>query len=320
MSIDCFCAGILVADHLCAPIPHVPEAGQLVLTDHLSLQIGGCASNAAIDLAKLGVKVGILGCVGRDVFGQFITETLAAQGISTQHIRRVPDAGTSGTLIINVQGQDRRFIHTIGANAALRAEDLATELVTQARVFYVGGYLLMPGLEQEGLLELFRAARRAGVKTVLDVVLPGPGDHWPRIHRLLAETDVFLPNEDEAAALTGQHDPVRQAEAFLQAGCGTAVITCGSRGSVLLSQDGLRLRAGVYQVPFVGGTGSGDAFDAGYITGLLLGNGPEECLRWASALGASCVRGIGATETVFNRAQAEAFMASQELEVEKLPG
>src|SRR5262245_41001478 len=192
-SIDCFCAGILVADHLCAPIDHLPAAGELVLTEKLPLEIGGCAANTAIDLARLDVRVGILGCVGQDPFGQFIIETLAGQRIDTRHVRRASGVGTSGTLIVNVQGEDRRFIHMIGANAALRAQDIPLSLVTQARVFYVGGYLLMPGLKQDGLARLFQQARQAGVRTVLDVVLPDASDHWPSIAGLLAHTDVFLP-------------------------------------------------------------------------------------------------------------------------------
>jgi sugar/nucleoside kinase (ribokinase family) len=151
---------------------------------------------------------------------------------------------------------------------------------------------------------------------VLDVVLLGK-DYWDRLAKILPETDVFLPNDDEAAIITGLTDPVEQAECFRRAGAKTVVITLGSRGSILVS-DHLRLRAGVYPVQFVGGTGSGDAFDAGYIVGLLDGEDPAGCLRWGSALGASCVRSTGATESVFNRAEAEAFMREHELMIERL--
>ncbi len=318
--IDCFCAGILVADHLCAPIDHLPAAGELVLTDDLPLRIGGCAANTAIDLARLDVRVGILGCVGQDPFGQFIVETLAAQRIDTQHVRRAAGVGTSGTLIVNVRGEDRRFIHMIGANGVLRAEDIPVQLVTQARVFYVGGYLLMPGLRQDGLARLFQEARQAGVRTVLDVVLPDAGDHWPNIAGLLAHTDVFLPNDDEAKTLTGLSDPLAQAERLLAAGAGAAVITCGEQGTLLAadSPGKLRVKAGTYDVPFVGGTGAGDAFTAGYIAGMLEDLDPIGCLRWGSALGASCVRGIGATETVFRREEADRFLAEHELPIKEL--
>ncbi|HEV3003801.1 MAG TPA: PfkB family carbohydrate kinase, partial [Pirellulales bacterium] len=305
---------LLVADHLCAPIPQMPRAGQLVLTDHLLLNIGGCASNAAMDLARLGVKVGVVGCVGGDVFGRFVIETLESAGIDTSTVRPLANVGTSGTLIVNVAGEDRRFIHAVGANGKLTASDIPLERVRQAKVFYVGGYLLTPGLDQDELAELFREARAAGVTTVLDVVLPGPGDHGSKLVRLLPETDVFLPNDDEAALITGLSDPRRQAEWFHEAGAGTVAITCGGRGSVLVS-DGLRIEAGAYPVDYVGATGAGDAFDAGYIAGLLQGGDPVRCLEWGSALGASCVRSIGATESVFNRAEAEEYMRTHELKV-----
>jgi sugar/nucleoside kinase (ribokinase family) len=116
--------------------------------------------------------------------------------------------------------------------------------------------------------------------------------------------------------LTGLSDPLEQAERFRDAGAATVVITQGQKGSLLVG-DGLRLRAGVYPSKFVSGTGSGDAFDAGYIAGLLAGEDPAGCLRWGSALGASCVQSIGATESVFNRQQAQQFMQEHALEMEE---
>jgi sugar/nucleoside kinase (ribokinase family) len=67
----------------------------------------------------------------------------------------------------------------------------------------------------------------------------------------------------------------------------------------------------------VDGTGGGDAFAAGYITGLLRGLDAEGCLRIASAVGASCVRAIGTTTGVFTREELEAFLQEHELRVER---
>jgi sugar/nucleoside kinase (ribokinase family) len=309
-------AGILVVDHLSSPIARLPRAGELILCDRLPLAIGGCAANVAIDLARVGVGVGVAGCVGRDPFGQFLVERLTAGGIDTSAVRVLGDTATSGTLIINVVGEDRRFIHAAGANAVMRASDIPLDRVKQANVFYVGGYLLMPALEgPDGLAALFRQARAAGVTTVLDVVVPGPGDHWSKLAPLLAETDVFLPNEDEAAIITGLTDPLDQAQRFRDAGAGTVVITRGERGTLLVN-DKLRIRAGTYPTNFVGGTGAGDAFDAGYIAGLLAGEDSVGCLKWGAALGASCVRSISATESVFTRDEAIQFMREHELAIE----
>jgi sugar/nucleoside kinase (ribokinase family) len=310
-------AGIIVADHVCTPIDHVPTAGELVMADNLLLTLGGCAANAAVDLAKMGVKTTVLGRVGDDIFGRVVLEMLREQGVETSGIRVSPGAATSQTLIVNVANEDRRFIHTFGANAEFSAADIPPELVRTCRVLYVGGYLLMPNLRQEELLPLFQLARQSGARTVLDVAIPRPGDHLSRLERLLPYVDVFLPNNTEAEQITGERDPVRQAEKFHKMGVETAVITLGGEGAVLVAA-GVRLRAGAFSVPFVDASGGGDAFDAGYIYGLLQGFDPAGCLRVASALGASCVRAIGTTPGVFSRAECEHFLREQSLRIETI--
>jgi sugar/nucleoside kinase (ribokinase family) len=305
----------VVADHLCTPIDHLPAAGELVMADDLVLNIGGCASNAAVDLARLGVRAAICGRVGDDVFGRFVSETLVAHGVDVRALRIDPSRATSQTLIVNVRGEDRRFIHKFGANEGLSADDLAGVLDPPPCVLYVGGYLILPGLEAGALAAQFARARRSGVLTVLDVCTPGPGDYLRHLRPVLAETDVFLPNADEAALILGETDPVRQARAFRDLGAGRVVITCGDRGAVALS-EALQARLGTYPVPFVDGTGGGDAFDAGYIVGLLEGRPEIDCLKLASAVGASCVRAVGTTAGVFTRPEAEVFLRRNELSVE----
>lgn len=318
-AIDVICAGIVVADHLCVPVDHVPDPGELVMTDGLTLEIGGCASNAAVDLAKMQVPCAVCGCVGQDVFGRFVIETLDARGVDTTGVRVAANADTSQTLIINVRSQDRRFIHSFGANAQFSSADIRLDLVRQAKVLYVGGYLLLPALDQQSLAQVFESARAQGVKTVLDVAVPGrlgseQGHLMDLLTHVLPHTDVFLPNDDEARLLTGRADPLEQAEVFRDAGVGTAVITMGGRGSILVG-PGIRLRAGVYPISYVDGTGGGDAFDAGFICGMLRGHDPRGCLELASALGASCVRAVGTTPGVFTRGECEQFMLKHRLPI-----
>ena len=316
MEVDCLCTGILFADVVCSPVDRAPNEGELVAPERIELLLGGCASNTALDLARLGFKVGASGCVGADVFGQFIMDRLSGGGVDIGGIHRLEGIHTACTMVINVKGQDRRFIASPGANTRFTVDHIPREWVSRAKVLYIGGYLMLLALETEEMVELLREARGAGTKVLLDVVGVADRESFDRVALMLPEVDVFLPNDDEAAALTGLSDPMEQAEKFRQLGARTVVITQGDRGSLLVG-DRLRLRAGVYPTEFVGGTGSGDAFDAGYIAGLLAGEDPAGCLRWGSALGASCVRSIGATESVFNRQQAEAFMRKHTLEIEK---
>lgn len=311
------CAGVIVADHLCTPISHLPAAGELVMADELVLNIGGCASNAAMTLSRLGVRAAVCGKVGDDVFGRFVAETLSGQGVDVRALAVDSERATSQSLIVNVKGQDRRFIHSFGANRNLVAADLDPVLDPPPRILYVGGYLVLPGLEPEALAERFARARKQGVITVLDVACPGPADYLPLITPLLPHTDVFLPNVDEASLILNERDPVILARRFHELGARRVVITMGGEGSVSIS-DRQQIRLGTYPVKFVDGTGSGDAFDAGYIAGLLDGLDEIACLKLASAIGASCVRAVGTTAGIFTRPEADAFIASHPLEVTPL--
>jgi sugar/nucleoside kinase (ribokinase family) len=316
-SADVLCAGIIVADHVCTPISHVPAAGELVAADGMLLTLGGCAANTAVDLSKMGARAAVAGCVGDDPFGQVTRAMLQESGVEISGVRINTGRPTSQTLIVNVRGEDRRFIHTFGANADFRAADIPIEQVARCKALYVGGYLAMPNLIQDELAAILASAKRTGAITMLDVVTPGAGDYMPRLRAVLPYVDVFLPNHHEAELICGEKEPLRQALYFRDRGVGTCIITMGAEGSLLVSEHA-RLRAGVYDVPYVDGSGGGDAFAAGYLYGLLAKLEAEECLRAASALGASCVRAIGTTPGVFTRSECEEFVRRHELIIQKV--
>lgn len=317
MQFDCLTVGIVVADFVCAPVPKMPGAGELAMTESLSLAIGGCASNVAVDLCKLGLKVGLVGRTGDDVPGEFVRNSLRAAAVDTTHLIATSGEQTSGTLVINVRGEDRRFIHAFGANGVFDGSEVTPELIRSARVLYLGGFFLMPRLTGAAVAKMFQTARAAGVPTVLDVAIPDPRNCWPELAAALPFTDVFLPNIDEGRQLTGLDDPLTQAEKFRDAGAGTVVITCGRDGAVLVNASE-KLRAPAFKVDFVDGTGSGDAFAAGYISGLLNGDAPKACLTLGSSLGASCVRQPGATTGVFTRAELDSFLSREHIAIERI--
>jgi sugar/nucleoside kinase (ribokinase family) len=311
--LDCLCVGIAVADHICVPIARLPKSGELLLTDRLTLSLGGHAANISVDLAKLAVKVGITARVGDDLFGEFLRRELTRAGVHTVNLVETPGQDTSGTLIVNVIGDDRRFIHTVGANGEFDGREVTPEMLRATRALYVGALFALPKLTAGALKDLLQQARAVGVPTVLDVVIPGPGDYLTTLTEVLPWTDVFMPNTDEAALITGESDPLLQAEVFRRLGARTVVITCGGDGAVVLSETD-RFRTGSFRMEFVDGTGSGDAFGAGFIYGLLHGADTRRCVEIGSALGASAVRQSGATAGVFNRSELEAFLETNRLE------
>lgn len=305
--LEVVCAGVLVADIFVPPLPRLPQAGELLATEDFWIDSGGCAANTATSLLKLEVPTGVVGKVGNDHFGDFIAQDLSAKGVDTEGIRRSDRAGTSKTVILPVKGEDRRYIHTFGANADFQVRDIPRPLVAGARVFYLGGYLILPGFDPGELRDLLKFARQQGALTVLDVVVTQGGGGWPALETVLPQVDFFTPNDHEARLLTGEAEPQQQAERLLQAGCGTAIITLGERGA-LLANSRERIRLPAFRFEMVDGSGAGDAFAAGLIGGLLRGWSTAECLRLASAVGGSACTKLGCTTGVFTRSQAEAFL------------
>jgi sugar/nucleoside kinase (ribokinase family) len=308
------CLGILVADFFSSPLPRLPEAGELMVVDEIAQYTGGCAANTAVALARLGIRVGVVGKVGQDPLGAFIIDDLAEKGVDASGIRRSRSVGTSKTLIIPTVSEDRRYIHKIGANADFGLEDVSFDYLSQVKLIYIGGYLAMARLSQEGLVAILKYAKGAGIVTVLDIILPGTGDWLAQCREALRYVDAFLPNNDEAEGLTGEGDPSKQAEALLGYGPRMVVITMGGEGSLLMTKQET-VRAGCYPMPVVDASGAGDAFAAGFSTGLLRGWSLVATLKFASAMGASCVRKLGCTAGLFTMPEAQAFVGSNTLEL-----
>ena len=308
------CVGNIVADIVPDPMPRLPEAGELTLTEQTRINMGGCGATTAAALVRLGVRTSLVTAIGDDGLGELARAELERLGVATSNVIVARDTHTSKNIILLVEGQDRRYIYTMGATAEVRAGCIDADLVASSKFIFVGGYLLMPNLVQDELVEIFRAARKKGVRTALDVAAVRSAAHRKSIQRVLTETDYFLPNQDEAEIITGVREAVDQALAFRDMGVRTAVITCGGDGAIMVNDDGLFV-VGAHEGPFVDGTGAGDCFDAGFICALLHGEPEPEALLWGSACGASCVRNLGGTTNLMTRDQVRAFVANHPLKI-----
>jgi sugar/nucleoside kinase (ribokinase family) len=316
MMVQVGCAGILVADTLCGPVAALPRPGQLLTVDDIPAKAGGCAANVAIDLSRQGVIAAVAGCVGRDLAAQVPLAALSAHGVDCSGVAESDRLATSKTVILLVSGDDRRYIHAFGANAEFTVRHIRREWLAGLRVFYLGGLLVLPGIDTDELADLLRFCRRSGIVSVVTVVAPETFDRHDDLARLLPEIDYFLPNDDEARLFTRKNDPVEQASALQAAGARTPIVTCGARGAAA-ARGRQRWRCGAYDMPIVDPSGCGDAFAAGVITGIIHGWDMPRTLVYASALGASAVRAVGTTDGVFRADEAEAFVAAHELPMEE---
>ncbi|MBN2021934.1 MAG: carbohydrate kinase family protein [Pirellulales bacterium] len=311
---DVGCAGIIVADTICGPIPRLPHEGELLAVPPMPMKVGGCAANVAIDLAKQGVDAEVCGCVGNDAAADVLLQVLHAASVGCGQVRRIESHPTSQSIFLIVQGQDRRFLHSFGANAAFEAGQIRREWIDGLKVFYLGGLFAMPALRVDELAETLRYCRERGIATVVDVVVPHGYSGMGELAPLLPHIDYFLPNDDEAGPLTGRADVDEQIDVFLGHGARTVIVTCGAAGAAAASGP-RRWRAEAYRCETIDPSGSGDAFAAGVVLGVLRQWDMAQTLRFAAALGASATMAIGTTDGVFDSTQAQAFLTDHPLRV-----
>jgi sugar/nucleoside kinase (ribokinase family) len=311
------CAGILVKDTFCGPLKTLPVPGELVAIEAFKTRVGGCAANVAIDLRKQSQTVELVGCIGQDAAGAYLVKELQAAQVNCDQLAYIEEYPTSETVILLVAGEDRRYLHSFGANRAFKVSDIHRDWVAALDLFYLGGLFAMPGIVVDELIALLAFAREQKVITVVDVVLPTNFKRAAEMERLLPHVDWFLPNDAEAAALTGKVNPIEAIRTFRAWGGHDIILTLGDEGAVAVFEDEC-WRANAHPGQMVDPSGAGDAFASGLITGIAKGWAFPQSLRYASLLGASATWMVGTTDGVLTGAQAERSIAEHPVKVRKI--
>ncbi|PWK66065.1 ribokinase [Streptomyces sp. CG 926] len=283
---------------LVAYVPKAPRLGETVTGRAFRTVPGGKGANQAVAAARCGGEVVMIGAVGADEFGVRLRSALTAARVDTAALRTVE--GASGTAHITVDDEGGNSIIVIpGANAAVTGLEAGDE----ARIAAAGSLLLQLELPLSAVLAGARAARAHGVRTVLT---PAPARPLPA--ELLAATDLLVPNEHEAAALTGLTDPLQAAEALL-AEVPEVVITLGAAGALYAARGAEPLSVPAPRVRAMDTTAAGDTFVGALAVALGEGRRMPDALRWASAAAALSVQRPGAQDSMPTRAETDAFAA-----------
>lgn len=304
------CLGIMVADVVGRPVKSFPDAGKLALVDDMGLHAGGCAANAAIGLAKLGIPVEVIGKVGNDTFGDFLLAELEKHKVGTRGVRRDPTTGTSATMVMVHPDGERSFVHYLGANARLLPGDIDFGLIKKSSILHFAGSFVLPGLDGEPTVALLRKTRAAGVTIFLDTVWDASGRWIELLAPCLPLIDYFVPSLGEAQKLTGLDHPQDVGRALLDRGVGVVALKMGAEGCLVMTGKGEKLRIPAFRVSVVDATGAGDAFAAGFIAGVWHDWALERTARLANAVGALCVTEAGASAGIRSLPETLEFMDS----------
>ncbi|HLM33328.1 MAG TPA: carbohydrate kinase family protein [Gaiellaceae bacterium] len=289
---DVVCLGILVADVIARPVDRLPERGTLELVDEIRVHGGGCALNTASALARLGLRAAAAGKLGVDPLADVLLGLLEERGVDGRAVVRDPVIPTSATVALVGADGERTFLHLPGANASLSAGDLDPELIFSGRALHLGGTFLLEALDGEPTATVLAEARRRGLFTSLDTAYDASG-RWNRVLPSLEQLDLFTPSIAEARGITGEREPDRAARNLRELGVREVAVTLGPEGCYVVGEtfEG-HIPAPVVEV--VDGTGSGDAFVAGFLHAKLAELPLEDAARFANATGALAATASGA--------------------------
>jgi ribokinase len=296
--------GVFVAD-LAFRAGRLPAMGETIFGSGFKMGPGGKGSNQAVAAARVGAKVTFVTKIGQDAFGEIALATWKREGIAAHAIQSNQEPTGAAFIYVNEKTGENAIIVYPGAGGALTPADVdaAADAVRGVRVFVT--QLEQPMATARHALDI---AKAAGVATIFN-----PAPAAPVEAAVYPLCDFVVPNETEAAALTGLRldsldDARRAGDALLAKGAGTALITLGERGALFHSRD-----RSLHVPPFAAGkvvetAGAGDAFVGGFAAALAGGADPLDAARFGSATAGISVTRAGTAPAMPRRAEIDALL------------
>lgn len=292
------CIGIPVRD-LAFRVEALPEHGSKANASHLAEICGGNALNAAIAISRLGGRVAFAGPMGdaRETSSGFILERMAAEGIDTTHIVRMPGLTTPvSAIMIEPSGERTLTIYRDPGLWTVKLPD-ADELLADRRA------VLVESRCEAFATSLCTEARRRGIAVIVGVDRPmalQDGLLTTASHLLFASEQV-----QETAGIADDGEALKRlaelTPAFLAA-------TRGPRGTIWLNEEGELKKTPAFPVQAVDTLGAGDVFHGAFTLGLAEGKDAREALRFAAAAAAlKCTR-HGGGQAAPQRVEVEGFL------------
>lgn len=284
----------------------LPTWGETTMGAAFQLGPGGKGSNQAVAAARAGAHVSFISKLGHDAFGDLARTTYRNETIDTTYVFDTATPTGAAAILIDASTGENAIVVVPGACFELTPEEIdrAHLRIQQAAVFVTQLELSLPTVEH-GL----QLAHSLGVPTILN---PAPGCTLPR--SLFRYCDFITPNETEAEVLTGVRvvslkDAEQAANALLDLGVRTAVITLGARGALVKNATTCEHVPAIEAGPVVETTGAGDAFNGGFAVGLAEGRTIIEATRFGCAVASLSVTRPGTAPSMPHRAEIDALLS-----------
>ncbi len=272
------------------------RAGETILAKSLSFFPGGKGLNQTIALARAGANVYHVGCIGRD--GAILKETLVENQVPLTYVKELDADGGHTALQVSESGQNAIVVYS-GTNHML-TEEFINEVM---QTIEPGDYVLMQN-EINLVPYIIRRAKEAGAVVALN---PSPITKELTTYPL-EMVDLFIVNEIEGEALTGEKEPEKILRVFREKyPHAKIVLTLGSEGSCYQDEETFATQE-IYKNTVVDTTGAGDTYCGYLLTCLMEGVPVKEALNMATAASSIAVSRQGAAPSIPKREEVEGFL------------
>ena len=277
-----------------------PNWGSEVLFDQSEHRLGGQGANFAIAMARLGQFTLIASNVANDWLGKSLESELESVPLLYSNFLQKTDSESGFTVCVVRRDGERSFLtflgHQLGYSLRKDAKNILRTLKA-GDMIHVSGYFMLPQLSEE-LPEFLKEVKSKGIRVSLDPGWDPAGfseESRRSIYSLLPFVDYFEPNESELLALTGSPTIDLAIKTVTKHYGSVLVLKLGKRGHRIF-QNGRVVGQGIgLKLRVLDTTGAGDAFDAGFIWGVIKNRPLELCGRLGRAVASVTASRIGKT-------------------------
>lgn len=296
---------------LIAPVESLPTKGGEVSTDKLYRCAGGSAANLCVAVTRLGLNSRFIGRVGDDHLGRFLIDNFRKEKVDISWLQIDKEVGTGLQFIAITKDGERTMYGFRGANIYLSADEIDLSCVKNSRILHISGYALLSDPQRKTTMKILKVATGAGAIVSLDVgVLPAVRA-TNRVRAILRSVNILFVGGREASAMVGTKNPKTAAKDLLKLGPEIVALKLARRGCFILTETE-KVRYPAYPIKVMDTTGAGDAFDAGFLAGVIEGWELKRVARFANAVGAISTQKIGAQSALPNRREVKRFLRKSE--------
>jgi len=294
------------------------DYGEKIEMDQLAYDIGGGATNAAVNFANLGFKTGIVIKIGEDLNSKAILERIEEKNIDTSMVIKAPDEKSGFSVILTSFEGDRTVLMHRGANSRIKMNDINKDKIKNTKWIY---FASLSGDSNEILDELAEFAEQNGIHMAFN---PGSAQikrGLEDLKKTLQTAEILIMNRSEASAITGipnkpaESDYINdhnRTEMIIKLKCygpKIVVITEGKKG--VYAFDG---KTRYYVPPFpakvVSTLGAGDSFASTFVASMIkFDRDIEKSLKCASINSSQVIQSFGAQQGLQDFEGIEALLA-----------